>query len=135
MEQNRYAKCHHAVLRQGRGWWSDLISFCQQPYTIQRLDIADHGTAGSFAPRNARRVRDQSFSGTSAAFSFDSTGAGASSAGAAAGLRDAGASSAGALSVKASIKVVFFAFDFRVGRRHADFHLRPLRKTLPMGPR
>ena len=80
-------------------------------------------------------LRDQSFSGTSAAFSFDSTGAGASSAGAAAGLGDAGASSAGALSVKASIKVVFLAFDFRVGRRHADFHLRPLRKTLPMGPR
>ena len=80
-------------------------------------------------------LRDQSFSGTSAAFSFNSTGAGTSSAGAAAGLRDAGASSAGALSVKASIKVVFLAFDFRVGRRHADFHLRPLRKTLPMGPR
>ena len=80
-------------------------------------------------------LRDQSFSGTSAAFSFDSTGAGASSAGAAAGLGDAGASSAGALSVKASIKVVFLAFDFRVGRRHADFRPRPLRKTLPMGPR
>ena len=103
--------------------------------TIQRLDIADHGTAGSFAPVTLVDLRDQSFSGTSAAFSFDSTGAGASFAGAAAGLRDAGASSAGALSVKASIKVAFPAFDFRVGRRHADFRLRPLRKTLPMGPR
>jgi hypothetical protein len=106
--------------------------------TIQRLDIADHpqqDRSRRSRPVTLVDLRDQSFSGTSAAFSFESTGAGASSVGAAGGLRDAGASSAGALSVKASIKVVFFAFDFRVGRRHADFRLRPLRKTLPMGPR